>query len=205
MGGMERLLEVMRRLRGPGGCPWDRAQTHESLVPYLLEEASEAADALLQGDPRAMAEELGDVLLQVAFHSVIAEEEGRFTYGDVERAIVEKLVRRHPHVFKARLGVTGEATARTPEEVKARWEDLKAQEGKREDPCGLPKGLPTLLRAYELQRKGIDPGSEEGLRKALEAGDLEEALWHLVGLFAKRGQDPESALRRRSLRACRQG
>ncbi|MGC8968911.1 MAG: MazG family protein [Thermus sp.] len=198
MGGMERLLEVMRRLRGPGGCPWDRAQTHESLVPYLLEEASEAADALLKGNPKEMAEELGDVLLQVAFHSVIAEEEGRFSYGDVELAIVEKLIRRHPHVF-------GEAEAKTPEEVKARWEELKAKEGKREDPCALPRGLPTLLRAYELQRKGMDPGSEEGLKEALAKGDLEEALWQLVGLFAKRGLDPESALRKRSLRACREG
>ncbi|WP_298631260.1 MazG family protein [uncultured Thermus sp.] len=198
MGGMERLLEVMRRLRGPGGCPWDRAQTHESLVPYLLEEASEAADALLDGDPKEMAEELGDVLLQVAFHSVIGEEEGRFTYEDVERSIVEKLIRRHPHVF-------GEARAKTPEEVKARWEELKAEEGKKEEPCGLPKHLPTLLRAYELQRKGVDPGSEEGLRMALERGDLEEALWNLVGLFAKRGLDPETALRRRSHKACREG
>nr|WP_279231137.1 MazG family protein [Thermus altitudinis] len=195
---MERLLEVMRRLRGPGGCPWDRAQTHESLVPYLLEEASEAADALLDGDPEEMAEELGDVLLQVAFHSVIGEEEGRFTYEDVERSIVEKLIRRHPHVF-------GEARAKTPEEVKARWEELKAEEGKKEEPCGLPKHLPTLLRAYELQRKGVDPGSEEGLRMALERGDLEEALWNLVGLFAKRGLDPETALRRRSHKACREG
>ncbi len=195
---MERLLEVMRRLRGPGGCPWDRAQTHESLVPYLLEEASEAADALLDGDPKEMAEELGDVLLQVAFHSVIGEEEGRFTYEDVERSIVEKLIRRHPHVF-------GEARAKTPEEVKARWEELKAEEGKKEEPCGLPKHLPTLLRAYELQRKGVDPGSEEGLRMALERGDLEEALWNLVGLFAKRGLDPETALRRRSHKACREG
>ncbi len=195
---MERLLEVMRRLRGPGGCPWDRAQTHESLIPYLLEEASEAADALLRKDPKEMAEELGDVLLQVAFHSVIAEEEGRFSYGDVERSIVEKLIRRHPHVF-------GEAVAQTPEEVKARWEELKAEEGKQEEPCGLPKHLPTLLRAYELQRKGVDPGSEEGLRRALEKGDLEEALWNLVGLFAKRGLDPETALRRRSQRACQRG
>lgn len=195
---MERLLEVMRRLRGPGGCPWDRVQTHESLIPYLLEEASEAADALLGGDPKEMAEELGDVLLQVAFHSVIAEGEGQFTYGDVERAIVEKLIRRHPHVF-------GEAKAKTPEEVKARWEELKAEEGKEEKPCGLPKGLPTLLRAYELQRKGVEPGSEEGLREALEKGDLEEALWNLVGLFAKRGLDPETALRRRFQRACQEG
>ncbi|RTI17575.1 nucleoside triphosphate hydrolase [Thermus scotoductus] len=198
MGGMGRLLEVMRRLRGPGGCPWDRAQTHESLIPYLLEEASEAADALLKGDSQEMAEELGDVLLQVAFHSVIAEEEGRFSYEDVERSIVEKLIRRHPHVF-------GEGTAKTPEEVKARWEELKAEEGKKEEPCGLPKHLPTLLRAYELQRKGVDPGSAEGLRAALEKGDLEEALWNLVGLFAKRGLDPETALRRRFQRACQEG
>jgi len=195
---MERLLEVMRRLRGPEGCPWDRAQTHESLVPYLLEEASEAADAILQGNPQEMAEELGDVLLQVAFHSVIAEEEGAFTYGEVERRIVEKLVRRHPHVF-------GGAEAKTPEEVKARWDELKAQEGKEVDPCRLPKTLPTLLRAYELQKRGLDRGDEEGLKRALERGDLEEALWNLVGLFVKRGLDPESALRRRSLRACRRG
>ncbi len=192
---MERLLEVMRRLRGPGGCPWDRAQTHESLVPYLLEEAGEAADAILKGDPEAVAEELGDVLLQVAFHSAIAEEEGTFTYAEVERRIVEKLIRRHPHVF-------GEARAETPEEVKARWDELKAGEGKEEDPCG-PKALPTLLRAYNLQKRGLDRGSEEGLRQALEKGDLEEALWHLVGLFVEKGEDPESALRRRSLRACR--
>lgn len=194
---MERLLKVMRRLRGPGGCPWDRAQTHKSLIPYLLEEASEAADALLKGDSKEMAEELGDVLLQVAFHSVIAEEEGRFSYEDVESSIVEKLIRRHPHVF-------GEGTAKTPEEVKARWEELKAEEGKKEEPCGLPRHLPTLLRSYELQRKGVDPGSEEGLRGALEKGDLEEALWNLVGLFAKRGLDPETALRRRFQRACQE-
>jgi XTP/dITP diphosphohydrolase len=162
-----------------------------------LEEASEAADALLKGDSQEMAEELGDVLLQVAFHSVIAEEEGRFSYEDVERSIVEKLIRRHPHVF-------GEGTAKTPEEVKARWEELKAEEGKKEEPCGLPKHLPTLLRAYELQRKGVDPGSAEGLRAALEKGDLEEALWNLVGLFAKRGLDPETALRRRFQRACQE-
>ncbi len=181
----------MRRLRGPGGCPWDRAQTHESLVPYLLEEASEAADALLLGDKEAMVEELGDVLLQVAFHSVIAEEEGRFTYEEVEGAIVRKLIHRHPHVF-------GQGEAKTPEEVKARWEDLKAQEGK--GPKGIPKGLPTLLKAYELQKKGVDPGTEEGLKKALDEGKLEEALWNLVGLFLKRGEDPETALRRRLLR-----
>jgi XTP/dITP diphosphohydrolase len=149
---MERLLEVMRRLRGPGGCPWDRAQTHESLVPYLLEEAGEAADAILEGDPRAMAEELGDVLLQVAFHSVIAEERGAFTYADVEGRIVEKLIRRHPHVF-------GEATAKTPEEVKARWAELKAMEGKEEDPL-----RPQVLTRPPQSLRAAEEGPGEGKR-----------------------------------------
>jgi XTP/dITP diphosphohydrolase len=96
---MEKLLETMRRLRAPDGCPWDREQTHESLRPYLLEEAAEAVDALATADPKVMADELGDVLLQVAFHAVVAEEAGTFGYVDIEASIVEKLVRRHPHIF----------------------------------------------------------------------------------------------------------
>ena len=89
----------MRRLRAPDGCPWDREQTHESLRPYLLEEAAEAADALRSSNPVEMADELGDVLLQIAFHAVIAEAAGTFSYEDIEGAIVNKLERRHPHVF----------------------------------------------------------------------------------------------------------
>ena len=96
---MQKLLDTMRRLRAPGGCPWDREQTHESLRPYLLEEAAEAADAISAGDLGELPGELGDVLLQVVFHSVIAEEDGAFGYEDVENSIVEKLIRRHPHVF----------------------------------------------------------------------------------------------------------
>lgn len=117
---MQDLLQILRRLRAPDGCPWDREQTHESLRPYLLEEAAEAVDAVTEG-PEALAGELGDVLLQVAFHSVIAEEAGTFTYGDVERGIVQKLVRRHPHVFSD-VEVSGSL------EVEANWEVIKAAE-----------------------------------------------------------------------------
>jgi len=182
---MERLLEVMRRLRAPDGCPWDRAQTHASLRPYLLEEAYEAVEAIDRGDPEGMAEELGDVLLQVAFHSVLAEEEGTFTYEDVERKVVEKLIHRHPHVF-------GDAEAKTPEEVKARWEELKKEEGKGTDPCQAP--LPALLKAYKVWRKRGLKAEGEAVQKALAEGDLSRALFVLVGLFAERGENPEVAL-----------
>ena len=118
MASMQELLSIMRRLRGPGGCPWDQEQTHESLRPYLLEEAAEAVDAITAGTTVDLAGELGDVLLQVAFHSVIAEETGAFTYADVERYIVEKLVRRHPHVF-------GDATVADSREVVSTWQAIK--------------------------------------------------------------------------------
>ncbi|MBC7645697.1 MAG: nucleoside triphosphate hydrolase, partial [Pseudopedobacter sp.] len=94
---MKRLLEIMKTLRGPDGCPWDREQTHLSLRPFLLEEAAEAVDALSSGNVQDIPDELGDVLLQVAFHAVIAEETGDFGYSDIENAICEKLIRRHPH------------------------------------------------------------------------------------------------------------
>ncbi|MDL2343237.1 MazG nucleotide pyrophosphohydrolase domain-containing protein, partial [Deinococcus sp. MIMF12] len=117
---MQELLTTLRRLRAPDGCPWDREQTHDSLRPYLLEEAAEAVDAVAEG-PQALAAELGDVLLQVAFHSVIAEEAGAFGYADVERGIVEKLVRRHPHVF-------GDVQVADSGEVVANWQAIKAAE-----------------------------------------------------------------------------
>lgn len=139
---MERLLEVMRRLRGPGGCPWDKEQTHLSLRPYMLEEAAEAVDAMTAGDMPHLAEELGDVLLQVAFHSVIAEEAGSFTYPQVERLIVDKLIRRHPHVF-------GDMQADTPEQVAANWQAIKAKESKapRSICDEVPRSLGALARA----------------------------------------------------------
>ncbi|MGQ9736212.1 MAG: MazG family protein [Thermaceae bacterium] len=182
---MDRLLAVMRRLRAPDGCPWDRVQTHASLRPYLLEEAYEAVEAIGRGDPEEMAEELGDVLLQVAFHSVIAEEEGLFAYQDVERKVVEKLIHRHPHVF-------GDAVAETPEEVKSRWDELKQKEGKEVDPCYSP--LPALMKAYKVWRKRGLKVETEDLQKALREGELAQALFLLIGRFAERGENPEIAL-----------
>ncbi len=194
---MERLLEVMRRLRAPDGCPWDRKQTHETLVPYLLEEAAEAADAILSGDVERMKEELGDVLLQVAFHSVIGEEEGTFRYQDVENAIVEKLIRRHPHVF-------GDVKVKDADEVLKNWEKLKENEGKRKGPCDeVPAALGALARAAKVQKKLGEPeGSREAVARALEAGDLAEVLWQVVAWARSRGEDPEVLLRRRVEARC---
>jgi XTP/dITP diphosphohydrolase len=144
---MNELLTIMRRLRSPGGCPWDQKQTHESLRPYLLEEASEAVDALATKDFSHIAEELGDVLLQVAFHSVIAEETGTFRYEDIERSIVQKLIRRHPHVF-------GEVQVSGADEVVTNWQAIKAREkGKEEGGKEVSQSLPALMRAYELGKK----------------------------------------------------
>ncbi len=194
---MERLLAVMRRLRAPDGCPWDRKQTHKTLVPYLLEEAAEAADAILSGDVGRMKEELGDVLLQVAFHSVIGEEEGTFTYPEVEAAIMDKLIRRHPHVF-------GEAKVKDADEVLKNWEKLKEKEGKRKGPCDeVPAALGALARARKVQeRLGEPAGDERAVREALEKGDLGELLWRVVALARARGEDPEAALREAVERRC---
>ncbi|MFV0463757.1 MAG: MazG family protein [Nostocoides sp.] len=117
------VVAVMDRLRSPGGCPWDAEQTHDSLMPYLAEETAEYAEAVASGDRAHMAEELGDVLLQVAFHARVAQEHlsAPFDIDDVAAGLVEKLVRRHPHVF-------GDAQASTPEEVEANWAAIKAQE-----------------------------------------------------------------------------
>ncbi|RDI94475.1 MazG family protein [Meiothermus sp. QL-1] len=190
---MERLLAVMRRLRGPDGCPWDRAQTHQSLRPYLLEEAAEAVDAIGRGDPEEVAEELGDVLLQVAFHAVIAEEEGTFNYAQIESRIVEKLIRRHPHVF-------GSARAETPEAVAANWQAIKAAEGKSAGSVSeqVPRALGALARAAEIQKKlGTPPADSQAVVEALQRGDLAEALWAMVALCRKRGENPEILLRER--------
>ena len=144
---MNELLTIMRRLRGPGGCPWDQKQTHESLRPYLLEEAAEAVDALATNDPQHVADELGDVLLQVAFHAVVAEEAKTFSYDDIEQAIVQKLIRRHPHVF-------GEVQVSGADEVVANWQAIKEKEkGGRRKEEGVPQSLPALMRAYELGKK----------------------------------------------------
>src|SRR6266404_1943645 len=117
----ERLVELQARLRAPNGCPWDREQTHATLRTYLIEEAYEVLDAMNSGDDAKFANEMGDLLLQVVFHSQIATEEGRFTVADVIREVHEKMVRRHPHVF-------GEKRAKDAAEVLRNWEQIKAEE-----------------------------------------------------------------------------
>jgi tetrapyrrole methylase family protein/MazG family protein len=164
----EDLVRIMADLRAEGGCPWDREQTHQTLRPYLIEEAHEVIEAIEAGSDANLAEELGDLLLQVVFHARIAEEEGRFTIQDVVGGILEKLVRRHPHVF-------GDVQADTPEKVLRNWEAIKLREraggdGEEENTPsvlgGVPASLPALLKAQRVQTKagrvGFDWKSPEG-------------------------------------------
>lgn len=193
---MDRLLATMRRLRAPGGCPWDQQQTHLSLRPYLLEEAAEAVDAMTSGDAAHLAEELGDVLLQVAFHAVIGEEAGTFGYAEVEAAIVEKLVRRHPHVF-------GDVDVADADEVLRNWQAIKAAErggAARAASERVPRSLPALRRASDLAAAldwRVDPAL--GRRTLGDVtGDpeaLAPALLALAQAAADAGHDPELLLR----------
>jgi tetrapyrrole methylase family protein/MazG family protein len=148
------LVDIMRKLRSPEGCPWDREQTHESLRPYLIEEAYEFIDAIHLQDDQAMAEELGDVLLQVVFHAVIAEERYGFSLSEVIEKLNEKLIRRHPHVF-------GSVDADTPDQVVQTWEAVKKAEGKGKKESildDIPQSLPAVLMAYEQQKKAAKVG-----------------------------------------------
>src|SRR5271166_2506934 len=169
-----KLVAIMARLRAPGGCPWDREQTHATLRTYLIEEAYEVLDALDSTDDVKFAEELGDVLLQVLFHAQMADEEGRFTIVDVIREIYEKMIRRHPHVF-------GEKQAKDAAEVLRNWEIIKKEErqakGAVEEETaesvldGVPRSLPALLEGYQLTRKaariGFDWEDVEGIFEKL--------------------------------------
>jgi len=206
-----RMVDVVARLRGPGGCPWDRKQTHQSLARHMVEEAHEAVEAIQRGDWEHLAEELGDLLLQVVLHAQLGSEEGTFDVRDVLRLIIEKLIRRHPHVF-------GEAVLRTPEEVIARWERIKAEEkGEPSVLDGVAEGLPALIYAFKLQsraaRVGFDweggrevlPKLEEELKEVQEVldsgeGDLEaelgDLLFTVVNVCRHFRVDPEVALRR---------
>lgn len=169
------LRRVIATLRGPEGCPWDRVQTHESLRPYLLEEAYESLAALDESDPPKLAEELGDLLLQVLLHTQIAEEAGEFTMEDVVYSIGSKLVRRHPHVF-------ADSVAETPDAVMTQWDDLKRRErGAQSALEGIPDVLPALAKAQAVQRRVSSAGfaweSEEQVWAALEEelGELRAA------------------------------
>ena len=193
------VVTVMDRLRSPGGCPWDAEQTHQSLVPYLIEEAHEAVEALESGDDEHIIEELGDVLLQVAFHArVAAEREDGFDIDDISARLVEKMVHRHPHVF-------GDVEASDAAAVEANWEQLKAAEKPhREHPLdGIPAGMPELARATKvasrLERVGRGPWLEQWVAESRE-GSTEEVrvgAQLLAQILAARaaGVDPAAALR----------
>ncbi|WP_248580552.1 MazG family protein [Nocardioides sp. InS609-2] len=180
------FLEVMRRLRAE--CEWKQSQTHRSLARYLLEESHETLEAIDSGDPEHLREELGDLLLQIYFHAVIAEESGDFTIDDVAGGIIEKMVRRNPHVFG-----TERDGAMTPAEVNTLWESVKAAEKKREFVTdGIPPGLPALLYADKV----LDRLTRAGDPVTVAASpDLGERLLALVAEARADGVDPEQALR----------
>jgi tetrapyrrole methylase family protein / MazG family protein len=146
-----RLLDIIAALRGPGGCPWDKKQDHESMTPYLLEETYEVCESIRLGDLNGLREELGDLLFQIVFHARLAEEHGAFSMRDVMNGISEKLVRRHPNVF-------GEVQIVTPEEQVLNWEKIKRAEGKQSALDGVPKAAPALLRAFRIQQKAAAVG-----------------------------------------------
>ena len=154
---MERLLGVMRKLRAPDGCPWDQEQTHESLKSDLIEEAYEVLDAIESGNSSDLEEELGDLLLQVVFHSQISTEDGHFCFSDVADGISDKLVRRHPHVF-------GDLQVSDSKEVLQNWDAIKKSEkqGDDEQPAsivsGIPKHLPALQKAHQIQKRAARAG-----------------------------------------------
>lgn len=147
MNQFQRLVHIMAHLRGPKGCPWDRAQDHRSLRPYLIEEAYEVLEAIDQNNPDMLADELGDLLLQVVFHAQIADEKGEFNIEDVCRKISDKLIKRHPHVFKSKRKLTAD-------QVIDQWEEVK-RDNKADYSVlnGVPRSLPALLKAYRIQEK----------------------------------------------------
>jgi len=175
-----RLVDIMARLRAPGGCPWDREQTHESLRPYLLEETYEVLEALDGGEPTAIRDELGDLLLQVVFHAQLAADADRFTIADVTRAITDKLVRRHPHVF-------GDVQVRDASDVVRNWTRIKGEERRASGAdadtfAGVPVALPALARAQRLGERaahvGLDWPDAAGVLGKLheETRELETAV-----------------------------
>jgi len=173
------LVRIMERLRGPGGCPWDREQTHQSLKPYVIEEAYEVAEAIEDGNLDELRAELGDLLLQIVFHAEMARAAGHFTIEDVVRGINEKMIRRHPHVF-------GDSEVKDAAEVLRNWARIKAEERQDRDDrsivAGVPRAMPALLRAHRLSEKASRVGfdwdcASEVLEKAREEfSELEAAV-----------------------------
>jgi tetrapyrrole methylase family protein/MazG family protein len=169
------LIAIMKRLRSPEGCPWDREQDMSTLKSYVVEETYEVLEAIDRNSPHELKEELGDLLLQIVFLSELAEEKGFFDINDVITAIVDKMIRRHPHVF-------GSKNFKTSEEVLDHWSEIKREEGKESVISGVPRHLPSLLQAYRLTEKasrvGFDWESLTEVMKKLneEMGEFSDAL-----------------------------
>lgn len=223
----DRLVDIMRALRAPDGCPWDREQTHASLRPFVLEETYEVLDAIESGNPATLREELGDFLYEAVFLAQISEEAGQFSIADAVQSICDKLVRRHPHVFARE---TDEGGPVTSQEVIEKWETMKARErtgaATAEEPAkttlsGVPKTLPSLLRAYEISARAAAVGFDWArpadviakieeevaeVRREVEAGatghlsraeeEMGDLLFAIANLSRKLGIEPEAALRR---------
>jgi tetrapyrrole methylase family protein/MazG family protein len=211
---LERLVEVIDRLLGPGGCPWDQEQTHESLKKHLLEEAYEVLDAIDSGDPERLREELGDLLMQPVMHAQMEKLAGGFGIQDVAQAIVDKLVRRHPHVF-------GDTEVKDAQEVLRNWDAIKSTEkgdGRTSILAGVPRGMASLLRAHEISKRAARVGfewpaleavfeklreEELELREAIASGDRDlieseigDLLFTAVNLARWSDVEPEEALRK---------
>ena len=210
---LKKLVDIMTALRSEKGCPWDKEQTHESLKPFLIEETYEVLEAIDEGDPDKIREELGDLFFQIIFHAQIGKERKEFDINDVIRGISEKMLARHPHVF-------GEEQYGTSQEVTDRWEEHKKKEGKMRESIldGVPRELPSLLRAYRLQdrasRVGFDWNKIEDVlekveeeveefknalrekgRKEIE-NELGDIFFALVNISRFIGINPEDALRK---------
>ena len=210
--GFERLVTLMRRLRGPGGCPWDAEQTHDSLKRYLIEETYEVVEAIDTKDPELLKEELGDLLLQPIFHAAIAEEKGDFALPDVIDAICDKLIRRHPHVF-------GDQVVKSAGEQVERWEQIKREEKgdeRKSALAGIPPQMPALMKAQKLTEKAARVGFDwedvdqvfakvmeelHELEETMLAGDQErmeaelgDLLFAIVNLGRFLSVNPEEAL-----------
>ena len=209
------LLEIMRILRAPDGCPWDRVQTHESIRQNFIEETYEAVEAIDKADYELMREELGDVLMQVIFHSIMEEETGRFTFDDVCDEVCKKLILRHPHVF-------GSVNAETPEEVLRNWDAIKMQSKSQKKTADsvddVTRSLPALMRAQKVQKRSAKSGMDFAdaddamskvpeelaeLKEAIPSGDKEklteelgDLLFSVVNVARFVGVDAEEALTR---------
>tara|TARA_B100001057_G_scaffold156982_1_gene157530 strand:- start:7509 stop:8207 length:699 start_codon:yes stop_codon:yes gene_type:complete len=206
---IQRLRDIVFKLRAPDGCPWDREQTHHSLARCLVEEASEVLEAIDGDDSELMEEELGDLLLQVVMHACLAEEVDRFDLEDVARGINEKLIRRHPHVFG-----DDDQKIDSSSEVVDRWEQIKAEEKKNKPSSDLPPKLfkdlpprlPALLFAHDVYKRALKADLESDgewnddwakeLSEGLDEDSVGRTLFQLVGACRRSGIDPESALRR---------